>query len=331
VIERMYRRDFITLLGGAAAAWPLAARAQQTIPVVGYLSAEPADQVAHLVSAFRKGLSDSDYVEGRNITIEYRWADNHYDRLPALAVELARRQVAVLVTIGGPQPALSAKAATTTIPIVFVSGAEDPVTLGLVASFNRPGGNITGIVPLTTPLEDKRLQLLHELIPGAAAFGILLNPNNSYSNSRLHDLETAAQTIGRSLAPVWAQSERDLDTAFATLVREHADAILVGGDTFFNTRRDQIVALAARHRMPAVYQWREFVDAGGLMSYGSDRADANRQAGHYVGRILKGERPGDLPVMQTTKIELLINLKTAKALGLTFPITLLGRADEVIE
>jgi len=327
----MKRREFISLLCGATVAWPLAAIAQQKTSVVGYLSAEPADQVAHLVSAFRKSLGDAGYIEGRNITIKYRWADNHYDRLPALAAELAQRQVAVLATIGGPQSALAAQAATSTIPIVFVSGGEDPVKLGLVASFNRPGGNITGIVPLTTALEDKRLQLLHELIPGATALGILLNPNNSYSESRLHDLETAAQTVGRRLVVVRAGSERDLDTAFATLAEENAGAVVVGGDTFFNTRRDQIVALAARHRMPAVYQWREFVDAGGLMSYGSDRADANRQAGHYVGRILKGERPGDLPVMQTTKIELLINLKTAKALGLTFPITLLGRADEVIE
>lgn len=325
----MKRRKFITLLAGATT-WPLAARGQQAIPVVGYLCLEPSDRVAHLTSAFRKGLSDAGYVEGRNITIEYRWADNHFDRLGPLAVELARSRVAVLVTIGGTLPALAAKAASNTIPTVFVSGG-DPIKDGLVPNFNRPGANITGIVPLTLPLEDKRLELLHDLVPNAAVFGLLLNPDNPTSHPRLPHLDAAAQTLGHRLAVVWANSERELDAAFAALIKENAGAALVGGDTFFNTRRDQIVALAARHRMPTIYQWREYVDAGGLMSYGSSRTDANQQAGSYVGRILKGERPGDLPVIQANKIELLINMKSSKSLGLTIPPTLLARADEVIE
>jgi ABC-type uncharacterized transport system substrate-binding protein len=327
----MKRREFITLLGGAAAAWPLNARAQQTaMPMIGFLGSESSNQFAARLQAFREGLKEAGFVEGRNVAIEYRWAESQYERLPALAVDLVRRQVAAIAATTTPA-LLAARAATTTIPIIFLTGS-DPVEVGLVASLNRPGGNMTGVANLTVETSAKQLQLLHELVPTATVVAVLVNPKNPiYAETFSKNFQAAGRAIRQQIRVVNAGTERDIDTAFADLVQRGAGALVVGNDSFFNSRPDLFVTLAARHALPAIYPYREFVAAGGLMSYGSSLADAYRQVGIYTGRILKGEKPADLPVQQSAKVELVINLKTAKALGLTVPLALLGRADEVIE
>jgi putative ABC transport system substrate-binding protein len=324
----MRRREFITLIGGAVA-WPLAARAQQSaMRVVGFLSSASAAEYEPLVAAFRKGLGEIGYVEGRNITIEYRWADGHYDRLPELVADLVRRQVDVIAANG--PAAFPAKAATTTIPIVFAAGF-DPVDLGLVGSLHQPGGNLTGASMLNVEVVPKRLQLLHELVPTAKVMGLLVNPANPNAAYQSRDLQAAAQTLGVQSQILHASSDNELDMVFARLTELRAGALVIGADVFFNIRSAQLAALALRHAMPAAYQYREFTAAGGLMSYAGSITDSYRQAGIYAGRILKGEKPGDLPIQRSTKLELFLNLKTAKALGLTVPLPLLGRADEVIE
>jgi putative ABC transport system substrate-binding protein len=327
----MKRREFMTLLGAAAAAWPVVARAQQAaMPVIGYLSSFPADINPIFLQAFRRGLSDAGFIEGRNITIEYRWdEEGRYDRLPTMAADLVSRQVAVL--FASPIPAaLAAKAATATIPIVFAIGS-DPVETGLVVSLNRPGANVTGATFLSVALGAKRLELLRDLIPKIVSIGLLVNPSNPNATQQTKDMEAAAYAFGLQLNVVNANSQSDFENAFATLVRQRTDALVVSADPFFISHRDQLVALAARHSVPVIYYAREFTVAGGLVSYASSFADSFHQAASYVGRILKGEKPADLPVMQPTKFELVINLKTAKALGLDVPATLLARADEVIE
>jgi putative tryptophan/tyrosine transport system substrate-binding protein len=324
------RRDFITLLGGAAAGWPLAARAQQPIPVIGLLNASSPESVAHLVAAFRQGLSETGYVEGRNVAIEYRWAEGRLDRLPPLAADLVGRQVAVISAFDTPS-AIAAKAATTTIPITFAVGS-DPVKLGLVTSLNRPGGNISGVSYLNVTLAAKLLGLLHELVPGAARIGVLDDPSNSaISELFVSDVRAAASAIGQQIEVLHASNGRDIDALFASLAQKPVDALLVSAGSLFFDRRVQLVTLAAFHRVPAIYPWREAAVAGGLMSYGTSLADARRLAGAYTGRILKGEKPADLPVMQSSKFELVINLNTAKAFGLSFPTVLLTIADNVIE
>jgi ABC-type uncharacterized transport system substrate-binding protein len=326
----MRRRDFLTLIGGAAAVCPLAARAQQAVPVVGVLSAEWPNLFSDRLRAFHDGLRETGYVEGRNLAIEYRWAEGRNDRLPALATELVRRQVTVLVATSTPA-VLAARIATTTIPIVFFVAA-DPVQLGLVTSLSRPEGNLTGVVTLNVEVAAKRLQLLHELVPTATIVALLVNPSNTaLAETITKELEAAARTLGVQLHVLHASSERELDTAFATLVQLRAGALVIGADALFNSRSEQLAELTIRHRVPAIYQFREFVSTGGLMAYGSTVLDTYRPLGVYTGRILKGEKPAELPVQQATKVELVINMKTAKALGLTVPLPLIGRVDEVIE
>jgi putative ABC transport system substrate-binding protein len=327
----MRRRTFITLLGGAAASWPLAARAQQpAMPVIGFLDPTSQEPTERLVAAFRKGLSDTGFVEGRNMEIEFRWAQNEFDRLPEMAADLVRRRVAVIATPGGAKAALAAKAATATIPIVFMA-AGDPVQAGLAASLNRPGGNATGVSFMSGELEAKRLGLLHDLIPGAVRFAVLVNPNNPNAELLTRDVEAAALAIGRQIEVLTASTNRDIDTVFASLMQRRVDALLVSADPLFTARRVQLLTLATHHRLPAVYFDRVFTDIGGLMSYGANLADQYRQVGIYAGRILKGEKPSDLPILRPTKFEFVINLPTARALGLDVPATVLVRADEVIE
>jgi putative tryptophan/tyrosine transport system substrate-binding protein len=328
--DQLKRREFITLLGGATLAWPLAARAQQTMPVIGYLYEGSPEPTAQLLAAFRKGLSESGYVEERSVTIEFRWAQGQYDRLPELAAELVRRRVAVIVAPGGMPAAIAAKAATTTIPIVFGTGS-DPVQYGLVASLSRPGGNVTGVSAMNVELTAKRLGLLHDLLPGAAHFAVLVNPNSPFTESAITDLRKAASSIGRQLEVLTASTNHDINAAFATLVQKRADALFINGDAFFTSRVVQLATLAVHHRVPTIYSVREFVAVGGLISYGASFADMFRQVGIYTGRILRGEKPAELPVLQATKFELVINAQTARMLGLTVPEKLLVAADEVIE
>ncbi len=327
----MKRREFITLFGGAAAVWPLAPRAAVGDAGDRVSRRRVPDAWASRLSAFRQGLSETRYVEGRNVAIEYRWAEHHNDRLPGLAAELVRGRVSVIVTPGSTPAALAAKAATTTIPIVFYVGG-DPVELGLVASLSRPGGNLTGVTTLASEVGPKRLELLHELLPTATKIGALVNPTSPALGERfVRDLQAAARTLGLQLHILQASTERELDAAFATAVQLRTGGLAIANDSFFSIRLEQLAALAIRHVLPTVYQFREFAAAGGLMSYGAGFAEAFRQVGAYTGRILKGEKPADLPAQQATKGELIINLRTAKALGLTVPTALLVRADEVIE
>jgi putative tryptophan/tyrosine transport system substrate-binding protein len=324
------RRHFITLIGGAAAVWPLVARGQQAaIPVIGFLHGASFEGYKPMVTSFRQGLKEAGYVDGYNVAIEFRWAEGHYDQLPAMAADLVRRQVAVIVT-GGTPAAFAAKEATSTIPTVISVGI-DPVQLGLVGSLNRPGGNVTGTAVLTVELGAKKLEMLHELLPTAAAIALLVNPTNPNVESETRVVQDAARLLGLHLHVLHASTESQIDAAFGALVELRAGALIVGVEPFLNDSRAQIVALAARYAVPAVYGVRDFVTAGGLMSYGTDLVDIYRQSGIYAGKILKGARPADLPVQQLTKVALVINLKTAKTLGLTIPTTLLGRADEVIE
>jgi putative tryptophan/tyrosine transport system substrate-binding protein len=327
----MKRREFIALLGGAAAAWPLAGRAQPpAMPVIGWISSRAASESAYLVAAFRQGLKETGYVEPQNVVVDFRWGDGYYDRLNALATELVRRPVIVIVATGGDPAAQAAKVATGTIPIVFVSGS-DPVKVGLVASFNRPGGNVSGVHLLLLGMGAKRLGLLHELVPAANPIGVLTNPNFADAHTQLRDVENAAESLGSELLVLKASTELEIDAAFTNLAQQKIGAVLIASDPFFTTRRDQLAALASRHAIPAMFDLREYAAAGGLMSYGASLTDGYRQGGIYTGRILKGEKPADLPVLQPTMFELVINLKTAKALGLNIPDKLLALADEVIE
>ena len=327
----MKRRTFITLLGGAAAAWPLAARAQQpTMPVIGFLNIQSPDTNADRLRAFRQGLKDTGYVEGENVAIEYRWAENKIDRLPALAAELVRRQVALIAATISPAPALAAKAATATIPIVFALG-EDPVKLGLVANLARPGRNLTGINFLNSELVAKRLELLREMVPAVTRVAVLVNSPGPTAETTIRDVEPAARAMGLQIQIVNASTSREIDAAFANIVRERSDALYVGNESFFNSRRVQLVHRATLHKVPATYSQRQYPEIGGLMSYGTNVTDAFRQVGIYAGRILMGAKPADLPVVQATKFELVINADTAKMLGLSVSDKLLAAADEVIE
>jgi putative tryptophan/tyrosine transport system substrate-binding protein len=328
----MRRREFITLVGGAAAAsWPLVARAQQSaMPIVGVLSSASANSFVDRLRAFRQGMAETGYIEGRTVVLDFRWADDRYERLPALAADLVRRNVSLIAALGNQQPALAAKAATSSIPIVFSMGA-DPLQNGLVASLSRPGGNITGITQLAGALASKRMQLLHELVPKARVIGALGNPENAALEATIKEEQDAVGSLGMSTEIVKARTEGDLDAAFASLAQKRVDALDVIPDTLFSSRPELLVGLAARHRLPTIYWSNEFPKAGGLMSYGSDILTSYRQAGIYVSRILKGEKPGDLPVIQASTFQFVINLKTAKTLGLTVPPNLLAIADEVIE
>ena len=326
----MRRREFITLLGGVAAAWPLAARAQQSMPVIGFMSARSPEDSVHLLEAFRRGLKEGGFVEGQNVAIEFRWARGEYNRLPEMAADLVSRRVNVLTAVGGDPSPRAAKRATSTIPIVFGMGG-DPVRDGLVESFNRPGGNVTGVTLMTNLMESKRFGLLRDLVPDTQLVGVLLNPSFAPSARQLQQIEEAARSIGQRLIVAKASTDEGLDAAFTALVRERADALLVAADPYFDTRRDRIVGFAQRQRLPAIYHFREYVLAGGLLSYGISLTDAYRQFGVYTATILKGAKPADLPVLQPTKFELVINLKTAKTLGLKISDNLLTLADEVIE
>ena len=324
------RREFITLIGGAAVAWPLAARAQQAaMPVIGFLDPSSPERSTDMVRAFLLGLGEEGYFEGRNVVIEYRWADGQNDRLPEFAADLVRRRVAVIMATTD-RSALAAKAATATIPVVFTSG-NDPVQFGLVASLNRPAGNLTGVTTLNVEVGQKRLQLLHEMVPAARDIAVLINPSDPSAQTLARDIAAASRTLGLTVHLLDASSEHDFDAAFVTLRQRQAGALVIGADPFFNSRSEQLAQLAARHAVPAIYQYRTFTAAGGLMSYGNPLGEVRRLAGTYVGRVLKGEKPADLPVQQATKMELIINLKAAKALGIDVPATLLARADEVIE
>jgi putative ABC transport system substrate-binding protein len=326
----MKRREFITLLGGAAASWPLAARAQQRLPVIGFLNGASPGPYARFLLGFHQGLKETGYTAGENVAVEYRWAENRYDRLPALAADLVDRHVTVIAAAGSTPAALAAKAATTTIPIVFLVGG-DPVAVGLVPSLARPGGNLTGVTNLTAEVGPKRLEMLHAVVP-TATIALLVNPKSpELSEPQSQELQVAARRLGLQLHVLNASTEPEIDTAFATLVQLRAGGLVIGADALFSSRVEQLAALALRHRIPAIYQFPEFTAAGGLMSYGNNLPDMLRLSGLYTGRILKGEKPADLPVQQATKVELIINLKTAKALGLTMPTALLVRADEVIE
>jgi putative ABC transport system substrate-binding protein len=325
----MRRREFIAFVGCSAAAWPLPARAEQSaVPVIGFLNSASPQPFANYVAGFRAGLKETGYVDGQNVAVEFRWAEGHYDRLPEMAADLVRRKVAVLVSTGGTPSITAAKAATTIIPIVFTTGS-DPVRLGFVTSLSRPGGNITGVYMFVTAMESKRLGLLRALIPGVQLIAVLLNPQN-YARQR-REVEEAAHAVDQQIHLLSASNESEIDAAFATAVQLRAGAMLVGADPFFNSQRDKIVALAAQHAIPAIYEQREHALAGGLMSYGTNLSDGYRQAGVYAGRILKGEKPGDLPVVQSSKFEFTINLKTAKVLGIEVPPNLSAEADEIIE
>ena len=327
----MRRREVITLLGGAAAAWPLAAWAQQpTMPVIGWLSMRSASDSAFAIEAVRRGLTESGYVDGQNVAMEFRWLENNHDRLPSAVSELVGRQLAVIMVIGSNIAALAAKAATDTIPIVFANGG-DPVKDGLVPRLNQPGGNLTGVSFLTVALGNKRLELLHAMVPNAAVITMLVNPRRADAVSQVRDAQAAARTIGLQLHVLDVRTESEVEGAFLTIIEQKAGGLLVGTDPFFTSQRQRLAELAARHRVPAIYSLREYAEAGGLMSYGASLTDAFRQAGAYAGRILKGEKPGDLPVILPTRFELVINVKTAKALGLEIPDKLLALADEVIE
>jgi putative ABC transport system substrate-binding protein len=327
----MRRREFLTLIGGAAA-WPLAAKAQQpTMPVIGFLGSESPTLLVNDLRAFHQGLRETGYVEGRNVAIEYRWAEGQNDRVPALMADLMRHQVSVIAVPGSTPAAITAKAETTTIPIVFIIAA-DPVQVGLVASLNRPGGNLTGVVTLNFEMAPKRLELLHELFPDRTSFALLVNPTHpALAEPVVRGAQAEALTLGIELHILHASTDAEIDAALATAARLQAAGLVVGPDVLFNSRIEQLAALSIRHALPTVYQWHEFAVAGGLLSYGSSQSDAYRLGGVYTGRILKGDKPADLPVQQTTRIELFINLKTAKALGVTIPLSLIGRADEVIE
>ena len=331
MIAKLKRREFITLLSGAAAAWPLAARAQQpSMPVIGFLNSASPEPYARMVAAFRQGLNEKGYVAGQSVAIEYRWAEGRYDRVPEMAGELVRRQVAVIAATGTPAM-LAAKAATTAIPIVFTTGTY-PIQLGVVTSLNRPGGNVTGVTTLSVEVAPKRLELARELIPGTSTVAVLINRTNPETETELRIMQTAASALGLQLHVLDASTEHDFDTIFAALHQTPARVLVItGADQFLISRSEQLAELTVRHAVPAIFQFREFVAAGGLISYGGSVTDAYRQAGIYAGRILKGEKPGELPVQQATKVELFVNLKTARTLGLTVPTALLVRADEVIE
>ena len=325
------RREFITLCGAAAATWPLTARAQQpAMTVIGYLGPESPAVFASRVTAFRQGLGETGYAEGRNVAIEFRWAEGQHNRLPALAADLVGRQVAVIVAPGGAPGALAAKSATTTIPIVFEMGA-DPVAIGLVGNLNRPGGNLTGVSSLNVQVTPKRLEILHEVVPTAAEIAVLVNPTSPTTDSQLRNLQAAARALGLQLHVLHASTERDFDAVFVTLLQLRAGGLVVASDGFFATHSEQLAALTVRHAVPAIHQSRDFAIAGGLMSYAGSFLESHRQAGIYTGRILKGDKPADLAVQRVTKVELFINLKAAKNLGVTFPLSLLGRADQLIE